>query len=156
MNDTVEARTVSLEAAQRVVTACLEAAAGMGVSVVVAVVDVAGELKAFARMDDAPLLSVRVAQDKAWTAAAFGIPTHDWWGLVKDDPAMVHGFVKTDRLMIVGGGVPLVSRGAVVGAVGVSGASAEEDRRIAEAGAAVLAPHAADPDPGSPSAGDRG
>lgn len=138
MSDSVELRTISLEAARRAVTACVEVATELGAAVVIAIVDVGGELKAFARMDGAPLLSIRVAQDKAWTAAAFGLPTHRWWDLVKDEPPMLHGFVKTDRLMVVAGGVPIVSDGAVVGGIGVSGASAEGDRRIAEAGAAAV------------------
>jgi uncharacterized protein GlcG (DUF336 family) len=102
------------------------------------VADAAGELKAYARMDGAPLLSVRIAQDKAWTAAAFGLPTDAWWNLVKDEPPLLHGIVKTDRLIIFGGGLPLIVEGRVVGGIGVSGGSAEQDRAIAAAGAAVV------------------
>jgi uncharacterized protein GlcG (DUF336 family) len=136
--DVVEVRTVTLEAARRAVTACVERARELGIEVAIAVVDQAGNLKAFARMDGAPLLSSRIAQDKAWTAAAFGLPTHRWWDLVKDEPPLLHGIVKTDRLIIFGGGVPLRSGGGVVGGIGVSGGSAEQDREIAEAGAAVV------------------
>jgi glc operon protein GlcG len=136
--DVIEVRTVTLEAARRAVTACIERAQQLGVEVAIAVVDQAGNLKAFARMDGAPLLSSQIAQDKAWTAAAFGLPTHRWWDLVKDEPPLLHGIVKTDRLIIFGGGVPLRSGRDVVGGIGVSGSSAEQDREIAEAGAAVI------------------
>ncbi len=138
MGDVVAAPTISLEAAERALRAALTRASELGVAVVVAVADAAGELKAYARMDGAPLLSVRIAQDKAWTAAAFGLPTDAWWDLVKDEPPLLHGIVKTERLVIFGGGVPLVVEGRVVGGIGVSGASADQDRAIAEAGAAVV------------------
>lgn len=138
MTDALPVRTVTLEAARRAVTACLERARELGVEVAIAVVDQAGNLKAFARMDRAPLLSSGIAQDKAWTAAAFGLPTHEWWDLVKDEPPLLHGIVKTERLIVFGGGVPLSSEGEVVGGIGVSGGSAEQNREIAEAGAAEV------------------
>lgn len=138
MADALFVPTISLAAAERAVRAAVERATELGVAVVVAVADAAGELKAYARMDGAPLLSVRIAQDKAWTAAAFGLPTDAWWGLVKDEPPLLHGIVKTDRLIIFAGGLPLVVEGRVVGGIGVSGASGEQDRAIAEAGAAVV------------------
>ena len=138
MSDVLFSPTISLAAAERAVRAAVEQATELGVAVVVAVADAAGELKAYARMDGAPLLSVRIAQDKAWTAAAFGLPTDAWWGLVKDEPPLLHGIVKTERLIIFGGGLPLVVEGRVVGGIGVSGGSAEQDRAIAEAGAAVV------------------
>lgn len=138
MSDAVLLPTISLAAAERAVRAAIDRATELGVAVVVAVADAAGELKAYARMDGAPLLSVRIAQDKAWTAAAFGLPTDAWWGLVKDEPPLLHGIVKTERLIIFGGGLPLVVEGRVVGGIGVSGGSAEQDRSIAEAGAAAV------------------
>ncbi|HWP63083.1 MAG TPA: heme-binding protein, partial [Candidatus Binatia bacterium] len=119
MADTLLVPTISLAAAERAVRAAVERATELGVAVVVAVADAAGELKAYARMDGAPLLSVRIAQDKAWTAAAFGLPTDAWWGLVKDEPPLLHGIVKTDRLIIFAGGLPLVVEGRVVGGIGV-------------------------------------
>lgn len=76
--------------------------------------------------------------DKAYTVSAFGLPTHAWWDVIKDEPALVHGITKTERLIIFGGGVPLVVDGRPVGAVGASGGTADDDRRIAEAGAAAL------------------
>lgn len=138
MADVMEVRTVTLEAARRAVTACVERARELGVEVAIAVVDQGGNLKAFARMDGAPLLSSQIAQDKAWTAAAFGLPTHRWWDVVKDEPPLLHGIVKTDRLIVFGGGVPLRSGDEVVGGIGVSGGSAEQDREIAEVGAATI------------------
>lgn len=125
--------------AQRVLDRSLAAARELGVAVCVAVTDRSGQLLSFARMDGAALLSVSIAQDKAYTVAAFGgLPTHEWFDLIAGEPALLHGIVKTDRLIVFAGGVPVRSAGALAGAVGVSGGSAEQDRAIAEAGATAL------------------
>lgn len=137
--DFVLAPTVTLAAAQRAVAAALAEAERLAVDVCVAATDGAGHLLAFARMDRAPLLSVQMAQDKAYSVASFGgLPTGEWWQLLESEPALLHGIVKTDRLIVFGGGVPLVSEGQTVGGIGVSGGSSEQDVRIAEAGAAAL------------------
>ena len=87
----------------------------------------------------APLLSAQIAQDKAYSVAAFGgVPTHQWWTMIADEPPLLHGIVKTDRLIVFGGGVPVRADGALIGAVGVSGGSARQDQAVAEAGAAAL------------------
>lgn len=112
----------------------------LGVPVNVAVCDPAGELLTFARLDGAPLLSVSIAQDKAWSVATFnGLPTSAWFDLVRDVPALREGIVHRDRLVIFGGGVPVVVAGRTVGAVGVSGGTAEQDEEIATAGARAVA-----------------
>ncbi|WP_328361529.1 heme-binding protein [Mycobacterium sp. NBC_00419] len=131
--------TLTLSGAQRVLDASLRAADELAVAVCVAVTDRAGHLLAFARMDGAALLSVSIAQDKAYTVAAFGgLATHEWFSVIEDEPALLHGIVKTDRLIVFAGGVPVRSGGLLAGAVGVSGGSAEQDRAIAESGAAAL------------------
>lgn len=137
--DVVAVPTLTLAGARRVLDRSLDAAGELGVAVCVAVTDRAGHLLAFARMDGAALLSVSIAQDKAYTVAAFGgLPTHEWFDLIKDEPALLAGIVKTDRLIVFAGGAPVFSGGAPAAAVGVSGGSAEQDRAIAEAGAAAL------------------
>lgn len=139
MPDICDAPTLTLSGARRVLDESLRAAAELGVAVCVAVADRAGQLLAFARMDSAALLSVSIAQDKAYTVAAFGgLPTHEWFDLIKDEPALLHGIVKTDRLIVFAGGAPVRPGGVLVGSVGVSGGSAEQDRAIASAGAAAL------------------
>ena len=138
--DTVSAPTLTLTGAQRILEASLAYARAGGVVVCVAVVDRGGALLAFARMYGAPQMSAMIAQDKAFTVAAFqGLPTHQWFDMIKDDPPVLHGIVKTDRLIVFGGGVPVISGGALAGAVGVSGGSSDQDRAIAEAGAKLLA-----------------
>jgi uncharacterized protein GlcG (DUF336 family) len=138
MTDLIAASTIGLDAANRIVAAAVKQAACLGVAVCVAVADRAGHLLAYGRMDGAPLLSGQIAQDKAYTVAAFGLPTHEWYDLIKDEPPLLHGIVKTDRLVVFGGGVPVEVAGELVGTVGVSGGSAEQDRIIATAGAAAL------------------
>ena len=137
--DYVLAPTVTLSAAQRAVAAAIMRAEELAVDVCIAVTDGGGHLLAMARMDRAPLLCIHIAQDKAYSVASFGgLPTSDWWRLLESEPALLHGIVKTERLIIFGGGVPLVCDGRTVGAIGVSGGSADQDVQIAEAGAAVL------------------
>lgn len=136
---TAPVRTLTLSGAQQALGAALAHAERIGVEVCVAVSDRAGGLLAFARMDGAPLMSGQIAQDKAFTVAAFkGLPTHQWFDLIRDEPPLLHGIVKTDRLIVFGGGVPVLVDGELVGAVGVSGGSAEQDRAVAEAGGGAV------------------
>jgi glc operon protein GlcG len=132
-------QTLTYAGARVAVDAAETRARLLGVPVNIAVVDLAGALLAFARLDGAPLLSGSIAQDKAYTVAAFnGVPTHAWFGLIEAEPALREGIVHRDRLVIFGGGVPVTVDGTLVGAVGVSGGTAEQDREIAESGAAAV------------------
>jgi uncharacterized protein GlcG (DUF336 family) len=138
MPDVLQQTSISFDGATRVLTEAMAEADRLAVPACVAVADRAGHLVAFGRMDGAPLLSAQIAQDKAYTVSAFGLPTHEWWDLVREEPALLHGIVKTDRLIIFGGGVPLTRGDETVGAVGVSGGSSDQDHQIAAAGAAAL------------------
>lgn len=132
-------QTLTYAGARVAVDAAAAWAQTLGVPVNIAVVDLAGALLAFARLDGAPLLSGSIAQDKAYTVAAFnGVPTHAWFGLIEAEPALREGIVHRDRLVIYAGGVPVTVDDALVGAVGVSGGTAEQDREIAEAGASAV------------------
>jgi glc operon protein GlcG len=135
-----EVPTIGYQAADRAVAAAVQRARVEGVAVCVAVADPGGNLVAFARMDGAPLLSAQIAQDKAYTVAAFnGVPTGEWYGMISGEPALLHGIVHTARLVVFGGGVPVLDGGRLVGAVGVSGGSAEQDVLVATAGAEAVA-----------------
>jgi glc operon protein GlcG len=132
-------QTLTYAGARAVVDTAAARSQALGVPVNIAVVDLAGALLAFARLDGAALLSGSIAQDKAYTVAAFnGVPTHAWFGLIEAEPALREGIVHRDRLVIFGGGVPVTVEGTLVGAVGVSGGTAEQDREIAEAGAGAV------------------
>jgi uncharacterized protein GlcG (DUF336 family) len=130
--------SISVETAQALIAAAERKAAEMGVPMVIAVCDESGVLKAFSRMDGAPLLSVEIAQNKAYTAVSFGIPTHGWFDFIKDDPPLLHGITHTPRLVVFGGGYPVQHDGAVVGGIGVSGGHYHQDMQVAEAALAAL------------------
>ena len=137
--DLVPMNSLSLIAAQRVVEAAISAARSHGIAACIAVSDPSGEPIVTVRMDGAPRLSAEIARNKAYSVASFnGLPTHVWWPVIADDPALVHGITHTPRLVIFGGGAPIRIDGALVGAVGVSGGSTDQDRAIAEAAAQVV------------------
>jgi uncharacterized protein GlcG (DUF336 family) len=139
MPDVIAMNSLSLSAAQRVVEASIDAAHSENVAACIAVCDAAGEAIITVRMDGAPRLTAQVALNKAYSVAMFnGMPTDKWWPLLAEDPALVHGFPHTPRLVVFAGGVPVRIDGAVVGAVGVSGGSPAQDRVIAQAGADVM------------------
>jgi glc operon protein GlcG len=127
--------TIARHAAQQAAVAAIEEAERLGVAVNVAVVDRSGVLTAFLRMPDASLHSIDVAMDKAYTAASFRFPTSQWGEVLEGFSEPVQcGIVLRPRLVVFGGGVPIEVDGEVIGAIGVSGASEEEDERCALAG----------------------
>ncbi len=139
MGATFAKGSVSAATARRMIAAAEARAEEMGQPFVIAVVDESGVLKAFSRMDGAPLLSVQVAQDKAYTAAGFSMPTHAWHEFIKSDPPLASGApTGIDRLVIFGGGFPITVDGQVVGGVGVSGGHYSDDMKVAEAAIAAL------------------
>ena len=131
--------SITLEAANLVLDAAQQMAETVRTPMVIAIVDESGVEKAFRRMDGAPLLSVEIARDKAYTAVAFGLPSHAWFDFIKNDPPLLHGIVKTPRLVVFGGGYPLSVGGQIIGGIGVSGGHYEQDMKVAEAGVAALA-----------------
>lgn len=135
--NTRPAETVSESGAEAVIEAAVAEARMIGVAVVIAITDPGGLLVAMRRMDGAPTLSIDVAADKAWTVAAFGQPTHWWRDTIAEKPYM-EALGGNNRLMPLPGGVPLNSGDRMVGAVGVSGATGEQDLAIAEAGASAV------------------
>jgi len=134
MASVFEKKSVGIALAHRMIAAGEERAAAMGHAFVIAIVDESGVLKALSRMDGAPLLSVQVAQDKAYSAAGFGMPTHSWHDFIKDDPPLAAGATTgIDRLVVFGGGYPIVVDGQMVGGIGVSGGHYRQDMEVAEA-----------------------
>ena len=109
-------------------------AAALQVAMSVAVVDAGDQLVAFARMDGADLVGVQLARDKAYTALVNRMPTRDLAPLVQPG-AEFYGYdsVAAGRMIVFAGGMPLERNGVLVGAIGVSGGSAEEDQRAVDA-----------------------
>ena len=105
---------------------------------VIAVVDESARLKAFLRMDGSLLASVDVSQAKATTAVGFGLATDQWYAAIENDPPLLHGVTAIPNFMMIGGGLPLVGDEAIIGAVGVSGGSYQQDTEVAQAGVDAL------------------
>src|SRR6476469_11249757 len=130
---------ITLEEAKRMVNAAEVEALSQGQPMNIAVVDAGGNLVAFARMNGAWLGSVDIAIKKAWTSRAFDIETKALGKLSQPGEDFFGIHASNDgKVMIFAGGVPLKRNGAVVGAVGVSGGSGEQDHAVAEAGAAAF------------------
>lgn len=138
MQVTSSTRRLSSEAAQDAVAAAIAHAERMGVRVNAAAVDASGVLLAFRRMDGAFLHSIDIAIDKAYTAASFGFATEAWGALIEGDAALKACMPARPRLVVLGGGVPAHEGAQLVGAVGVSGASAEQDAACARAAIAAI------------------
>jgi uncharacterized protein GlcG (DUF336 family) len=139
MQQVFQKQSITSEAAHRIIAACEQKASEIGRPMVIAVVDDAGVLKAFLRMDGAPLLSIQVAQDKAYTAAGFGVSTDQWHEFIKNDPPLAAGATAAiNRLVIFGGGYPIKVADQIVGGVGVSGGHYSQDMEVAQAGLGAL------------------
>jgi uncharacterized protein GlcG (DUF336 family) len=139
MAATFERSSVTAELAKAMIEAAEAKAGELGHPFVIAVVDDSGVLKAFSRMDGAALLSVQIAQDKAYTAAGFGMATDAWHDFVKDDAPLAMGAAPgIDRLIVFGGGYPIKIGKAVAGAIGVSGGHYSQDMEVAQAGLSAV------------------
>ena len=123
---------LSLEKARKIIRAGEKKAKEMNLSAVFAVVNSEGNLIIEEKMDNAILVSVEVAYKKAYTAAALKLNTQDLTALVQPG-AMFYGLQSDPKYIVFGGGMLLKVDGKIVGAVGVSGGSAQEDMEIAKA-----------------------
>jgi uncharacterized protein GlcG (DUF336 family) len=128
------ALSLTLDEARRAIAAGERKALELKIPYSIAVVDAAGGLVAFARMDGAWLGGVDIAIDKAWTARAFDMPT-DALARIAQSGQQGFGVNTTNdcRVVIFGGGIPVKASGAVVGAVGASGGLVEQDMQVAQA-----------------------
>ena len=126
--------TLSSDAARLLIEAAVAEARELSVAITVVVVDESGVTKEMLRMDGAPLVSVQTAINKAYAAAAIGMPPDDFYAAIESDGAAVAEFGTRPGLALIAGGLPVLADGKVAGAIGVAGAmTAAEDRRIAEA-----------------------
>ena len=130
---------VKLADAQRLIAAAMVKADEIGQPMNIAVVDCGGNLVSHVRMDGAWLGSIDISIKKAFTSRAFDISTKDLatHSQSGDQFFGIHAS-NSGKIMIFAGGIPLVQDGKVVGAIGVSGGSGEQDHAVAEAGAAAL------------------
>lgn len=137
-SQSIETRCITAAAAAAATQAAVAKAEALGIRINVAVTDASGTLMAFLRMPGAFLHSIDIAIDKAYTAASFGFPTSQWGGVIGDDELLRIGLNQRARLVLFGGGLPVVEGGERIGGIGVSGGSAEQDEVCAAAGLAAL------------------
>jgi uncharacterized protein GlcG (DUF336 family) len=130
---------ISLTQAHKAIEAALSKSEQMGVKMDIAVVDAGANLKAFVRMDGAWLGSIDIAQKKARTARWFDMPTGAIGGLSQPGGPLYNIEHSNNGLITFPGGLPLKNAaGDVIGGIGVSGSSVEDDHAVAEAGAGTV------------------
>lgn len=133
-----EKMALTLADCDRMIEAGICRAKQVGVPMVLAVVDAAGNWMETRRMDDALIVSIALAPNKAYTAAIVRMPTHTLAQLAQPSAPLYGIEANIPNLTLVGGGIPLCRADAIVGAVGVSGGSVEQDIDVAQAMVAAL------------------
>jgi uncharacterized protein GlcG (DUF336 family) len=133
--------TVSLQDAKRMLAAGEAKAEQIGIPYNIAVVDVGGHLVAFSRQDGALIGSIDLAIHKAFTARACDISTGDLAKLAQPGKPL-YGIHASNggKIIIFGGGLPIRRKGAVIGAIGASAGTVEQDTAVAEAGLVAIEP----------------
>jgi uncharacterized protein GlcG (DUF336 family) len=127
---------IAREAAVALIAASREACRDIGIEVAIAIVDPAGNLKAFERTDGGSFLASDIAIDKAWTAVTFGLGTHQWVDVLADRNAAQ--LAHRPRLVAAGGGYPIKVEGKLIGGLGISGGNYAQDREACEVALAKL------------------
>src|SRR6202030_274813 len=126
MTNLIKKYSISSELAQKMVDRAMAKARALGVSENVAILDDGGNIKSFSRMDGAPMPTIEIALNKAYTAL-FGVSTQEFFNFIKGDPSLLAGLPTLARVAAWGGGFPIKVNGEVVGAIGVSGAPAVQN-----------------------------
>jgi uncharacterized protein GlcG (DUF336 family) len=138
MANVMKKHGISYELAQKMADAAVAKARELGVTENVAILDDGGNLQVFSRMDGAPIPTIEMAQNKAYTAL-LGVSTQDFFNFIKGDPSLLAGIPTLARMAAWGGGFPIKVNGEVVGAIGVSGApTVQNDIDCARAALALV------------------
>ena len=125
--------------AQQMIEAATKKAQEIGFSIAITIVDESGNLKAFSRMDKAPLIAIDASRKKALTAVGFGFPTGDaWYNFIKDDPILHEGAHNLKDFILLGGGSPITIDGEIVGAIGISGGHYKQDEQCMNAAINII------------------
>lgn len=138
MQVSVTRASISYAAAKAAAEAAIAHGLKDGKAVVAAVADVGGEIMALLRADGAYAASVTVARDKAYTAAVFGVATDRFGEVLSASENLRIGIALRPQVVLFGGGLPIVSEDKVIGGIGVSGGSEDDDRACAQAGLAAI------------------
>lgn len=129
---------ITSAAALQAVTVAVACGRDRGVAVVACVVDAGGHVVATLRADGAFIASLAIARDKAWTAAVFGCSTDQLNDGVSVRAPLRDGIARREGVVLFGGGLPLIENARVIGGIGVSGGSEDDDRACAAAACAAL------------------
>jgi uncharacterized protein GlcG (DUF336 family) len=139
MSNTFSSVSVNLATCQKMGEAAIAKAIEIGITISLTIVDGAGNVKYYIRMDNAPLIASDISRKKAITAVGFGMPTGEaWHNFIKDDPILNNGVQNIQDFMLLGGGMPIMVDNQLAGAVGVSGAHYSQDEACATAALSVL------------------
>ena len=130
-------RSMTLDQAHEIIEAARAKADDIGVPMNIAVVDAGNNLTAFSRMDGAWLGSIDIAQSKAYTARAFDMPTRNLAEMAQPGEPLFGIEGSNQSVIIFAGGIPLKNDDIVVGAVGVSGGTPDQDHEVCEAALAA-------------------
>ena len=141
MANVIKKLSISSELAQKMVDKAVAKARELGVTENVAILDDGGNLKAFSGMDGAPIPTIEIALNKAYTAL-FGVSTQDFFNFIQGDPSLLAGIPTLARVAAWGGGFPIKVNGEVVGAIGLSGAPTVQNDVDCAMAALALVPEA--------------
>ncbi|MGI9317047.1 MAG: GlcG/HbpS family heme-binding protein [bacterium] len=131
----INALRLSLNDARQIIDVCEQKAREIGVDMVIAVADDSGNLIAFQRMDHARITSIQIAMDKAWTAAAARKSTREYWNASQPgSPAYGINTSNHGRFSTIPGGIPVFSGNQIVGGVGCSSGTPDQDEVVSQAG----------------------
>jgi uncharacterized protein GlcG (DUF336 family) len=135
---TVTTASIDAETAQLAISGAQSKAKQLGHAMSIAVCDADGITKATLRMDGAGAMTMQIAEDKAFTSISLGMATHAVWDFIKNDPPLLHGFPSNPRVIVFGGGYPIIEDGKIIGAIGISGGHYSDDMEVARAGLAAI------------------
>jgi len=127
MDVVIKSNNITYQAAFAACDSAVKKAVELNIKINVSVCDSAGLELAFLRMNDSYIHSMDIAKDKAYTSASFGFSSGTWTDIFKGASHLEQGFSNRDRLIPFGGGLPITVNNELIGAIGVSGGSEEED-----------------------------
>jgi len=127
MNITYNLKNITCKTSMDICQYAVLKAEKLGIKINVSVADKSGLEMAFLRMENSFIHSIEIAKNKAYTSASFGFASGTWTDIFKNAPHLEQGFSNRDRLIPFGGGLPITKDGEVIGAIGVSGGTEEED-----------------------------
>ncbi len=129
----VELRAIDAATAIKAAEAAIEKAKEIGFAICVAIYDNSAQLKAYVRMEGAPMASAAIAEDKAFTSASFQCTTDSLFEWFKNDEPLLHGLNRYPRMVTFGGGYPIKENGKLIGAIGISGGHYTQDMECCKA-----------------------